>query len=104
MSQVQQDQRREQLAKNYQLLRRLWRAEKITWEGRFRPPLTRVTSQPTSTAKDAAAITEGTGQTIAHAHSAWAARVETIHAPLLGCSVRADRGVATTHLPGGPAS
>jgi hypothetical protein len=63
MSQVQQDQRREQLAKNYQLLRRLWREEKITWEGRFRPPLTRVTSQPTSTAKDAAAITEGTGQT-----------------------------------------
>jgi hypothetical protein len=36
----------EQLAEKYELLRRLWREEKVTWEGQFRPPLNEVTSQP----------------------------------------------------------
>ncbi|MFG1667906.1 LLM class flavin-dependent oxidoreductase [Streptomyces sp. Y7] len=34
------------LAEKYELLRRLWREEKVTWEGRFRGPLDDVTSLP----------------------------------------------------------
>ncbi|MET9950512.1 LLM class flavin-dependent oxidoreductase [Streptomyces sp. NPDC006339] len=30
----------------YELLRRLWREEKVTWQGRFRPPLTDTTTVP----------------------------------------------------------
>jgi alkanesulfonate monooxygenase SsuD/methylene tetrahydromethanopterin reductase-like flavin-dependent oxidoreductase (luciferase family) len=36
----------DQLAEKYALLRRLWREEKVTWEGEFRPPLTDVTTLP----------------------------------------------------------
>ncbi|WP_436531802.1 LLM class flavin-dependent oxidoreductase [Actinoplanes sp. HUAS TT8] len=34
------------LAEKYELLRRLWREEKVTWQGRFRGPLDEVTSLP----------------------------------------------------------
>jgi alkanesulfonate monooxygenase SsuD/methylene tetrahydromethanopterin reductase-like flavin-dependent oxidoreductase (luciferase family) len=43
---VEQGQQWEHLAEKYELLRRLWREEKVTWEGQFRPPLSEVTSQP----------------------------------------------------------
>ena len=43
---VEPGQQWEQLAEKYELLRRLWREEKVTWAGRFRPPLNEVTSQP----------------------------------------------------------
>jgi alkanesulfonate monooxygenase SsuD/methylene tetrahydromethanopterin reductase-like flavin-dependent oxidoreductase (luciferase family) len=36
----------DQLAEKYELLRRLWREEKVTWSGRFRTALGEVTSQP----------------------------------------------------------
>ena len=36
----------DQLAEKYELLRRLWREENVTWEGKFRPPLEDVTSLP----------------------------------------------------------
>jgi alkanesulfonate monooxygenase SsuD/methylene tetrahydromethanopterin reductase-like flavin-dependent oxidoreductase (luciferase family) len=36
----------DQLAEKYELLRRLWREEKVTWEGRYRGPLNEVTSLP----------------------------------------------------------
>ncbi|MFD0262013.1 LLM class flavin-dependent oxidoreductase [Kitasatospora indigofera] len=34
------------LAENYGLLRRLWREEKVSWQGSTRPPLTEVTTAP----------------------------------------------------------
>ncbi|UDY24326.1 LLM class flavin-dependent oxidoreductase [Nocardioides sp. Kera G14] len=34
------------LAEKYELLRRLWREEAVSWSGSFRPPLDGVTSQP----------------------------------------------------------
>ncbi|MFB7667338.1 LLM class flavin-dependent oxidoreductase [Kitasatospora sp. NPDC056138] len=34
------------LAENYGLLHRLWREEKVSWQGRFRAPLTEVTTYP----------------------------------------------------------
>ncbi|MFE4995971.1 LLM class flavin-dependent oxidoreductase [Streptomyces mirabilis] len=34
------------MAEKYELLRRLWREEMVTWEGRFRGPLNEVTSLP----------------------------------------------------------
>jgi alkanesulfonate monooxygenase SsuD/methylene tetrahydromethanopterin reductase-like flavin-dependent oxidoreductase (luciferase family) len=36
----------DQLAEKYELLRRLWREENVTWEGKFRGPLASVTSLP----------------------------------------------------------
>jgi alkanesulfonate monooxygenase SsuD/methylene tetrahydromethanopterin reductase-like flavin-dependent oxidoreductase (luciferase family) len=36
----------DQLAEKYELLRRLWREEHVTWEGKFRGPLDSVTSLP----------------------------------------------------------
>ena len=36
----------ERNAEKYELLRRLWREEKVTWSGRFRPPLVDATTQP----------------------------------------------------------
>ncbi|MGW1178041.1 LLM class flavin-dependent oxidoreductase [Kitasatospora sp. NPDC002543] len=36
----------EALAENYALLRRLWREEKVTWEGSTRPPLKEATVSP----------------------------------------------------------
>src|SRR6202046_4558587 len=36
----------DQLAEKYELLRRLWREENVSWEGRFRGPLDSVTSLP----------------------------------------------------------
>ncbi|MBB5937310.1 LLM class flavin-dependent oxidoreductase [Streptomyces zagrosensis] len=33
-------------AEKYELLRRLWHEQKVTWEGRFRPPLTDATTLP----------------------------------------------------------
>jgi alkanesulfonate monooxygenase SsuD/methylene tetrahydromethanopterin reductase-like flavin-dependent oxidoreductase (luciferase family) len=43
---VEAGQQWDQLAEKYELLRRLWREEKVTWEGRFRGPLHEVTSLP----------------------------------------------------------
>jgi alkanesulfonate monooxygenase SsuD/methylene tetrahydromethanopterin reductase-like flavin-dependent oxidoreductase (luciferase family) len=36
----------ESLAERYALLKRLWSEEQITWQGRYRPPLNGVTTQP----------------------------------------------------------
>ena len=36
----------ESLAERYDLLRRLWREEDVTWNGRYRPALEKVTTQP----------------------------------------------------------
>jgi alkanesulfonate monooxygenase SsuD/methylene tetrahydromethanopterin reductase-like flavin-dependent oxidoreductase (luciferase family) len=36
----------DQLAEKYELLRRLWREENVTWEGKFRAPLTAATTLP----------------------------------------------------------
>ncbi len=36
----------ERNAEKYELLRRLWREERVTWSGRFRPPLVEATTQP----------------------------------------------------------
>jgi alkanesulfonate monooxygenase SsuD/methylene tetrahydromethanopterin reductase-like flavin-dependent oxidoreductase (luciferase family) len=43
---VEPGQQWDQLAEKYELLRRLWREENVTWSGRFRPPLNEVTSLP----------------------------------------------------------
>ena len=43
---VEPGQQWDQLAEKYELLRRLWREENVTWEGRFRAPLHDVTTQP----------------------------------------------------------
>ena len=37
---------RDQLAEKYELLRRLWREENVTWQGKFRGPLDSLTSPP----------------------------------------------------------
>ncbi|MER7008111.1 LLM class flavin-dependent oxidoreductase [Dactylosporangium sp. NPDC000555] len=39
-------QARESLAERHDLLHRLWTEDKVTWQGRFRPPLREVTVQP----------------------------------------------------------
>ncbi|MFE2109195.1 LLM class flavin-dependent oxidoreductase [Kitasatospora sp. NPDC059463] len=36
----------DRLEEGYELLRRLWREEKVTWEGRYRPKLTEVSLEP----------------------------------------------------------
>ncbi|MED1791458.1 LLM class flavin-dependent oxidoreductase [Brevibacillus nitrificans] len=36
----------ESLAERYSLLKRLWNEENVTWEGKYRPPLQNVTTQP----------------------------------------------------------
>lgn len=36
----------ESLAERYELLKRLWNEEQVTWEGKYRPPLHEVTTQP----------------------------------------------------------
>ncbi|MFB7518003.1 LLM class flavin-dependent oxidoreductase [Streptomyces sp. NPDC056144] len=36
----------DRLEESYELLRRLWREEKVTWEGRYRPPLTEASVEP----------------------------------------------------------
>lgn len=36
----------ESLAERYALLKRLWSEEEVTWQGKYRPPLEKVTSQP----------------------------------------------------------
>ena len=43
---VEPGQQWDQLAEKYALLRRLWREEKLTWQGQFRPPLTDATTLP----------------------------------------------------------
>jgi alkanesulfonate monooxygenase SsuD/methylene tetrahydromethanopterin reductase-like flavin-dependent oxidoreductase (luciferase family) len=43
---VEAGQQWDQLAEKYELLRRLWREENVTWAGRFRGPLDEVTSLP----------------------------------------------------------
>jgi len=43
---VEPGQQWDQLAEKYELLRRLWREEGVTWEGKFRGPLDSVTSLP----------------------------------------------------------
>ncbi|HEX4832944.1 MAG TPA: LLM class flavin-dependent oxidoreductase [Trebonia sp.] len=46
---VEQGQQWDQLAEKYELLRRLWREEKVTWAGQFRLPLTRSPAPPSRT-------------------------------------------------------
>jgi alkanesulfonate monooxygenase SsuD/methylene tetrahydromethanopterin reductase-like flavin-dependent oxidoreductase (luciferase family) len=41
----------ESLAERYQLLKRLWNEENVTWEGKYRPSLKNVTTQPRSLQK-----------------------------------------------------
>ncbi|MET9611534.1 LLM class flavin-dependent oxidoreductase [Kitasatospora indigofera] len=41
-----EDRQWDALAENYGLLRRLWREEKVNWQGSTRPPLTGVTTAP----------------------------------------------------------
>ncbi|MDQ0877217.1 alkanesulfonate monooxygenase SsuD/methylene tetrahydromethanopterin reductase-like flavin-dependent oxidoreductase (luciferase family) [Paenibacillus sp. V4I3] len=36
----------ESLAERYELLKRLWHEENVTWEGRYRPALHNVTTEP----------------------------------------------------------
>ncbi len=36
----------ESLAERYALLKRLWNEENVTWQGKYRPPLNNVTTQP----------------------------------------------------------
>ncbi len=36
----------ESLAERYELLKRLWNEENVTWKGKYRPPLNNVTTQP----------------------------------------------------------
>jgi len=36
----------ESMAERYALLKRLWREEDVTWQGKYRPPLAKVTTQP----------------------------------------------------------
>ncbi|WP_432839822.1 LLM class flavin-dependent oxidoreductase [Dactylosporangium sp. CA-092794] len=43
---VEQAQAWDRLAENYELLRRLWREENVTWSGTSRPPLTAATTLP----------------------------------------------------------
>jgi alkanesulfonate monooxygenase SsuD/methylene tetrahydromethanopterin reductase-like flavin-dependent oxidoreductase (luciferase family) len=43
---VEPGQQWDQLAEKYELLRRLWREENVTWEGKFRGPLVDATSLP----------------------------------------------------------
>jgi alkanesulfonate monooxygenase SsuD/methylene tetrahydromethanopterin reductase-like flavin-dependent oxidoreductase (luciferase family) len=43
---VEAGQQWDQLAEKYELLRRLWREDSVTWDGRFRDPLHEVTSLP----------------------------------------------------------
>jgi alkanesulfonate monooxygenase SsuD/methylene tetrahydromethanopterin reductase-like flavin-dependent oxidoreductase (luciferase family) len=43
---VEPGQQWDQLAEKYELLRRLWREEKVTWEGKFRGPLRDATTLP----------------------------------------------------------
>lgn len=43
---VEQGQQWELLAEKYELLRRLWREENVTWAGGFRPPLRDATTLP----------------------------------------------------------
>lgn len=43
---VEPGQQWDQLAEKYELLRRLWREENVTWEGKFRAPLTDATTLP----------------------------------------------------------
>jgi len=43
---IAEEQQWDSLAERYALLRRLWSEEEVTWEGRYRPPLDRVTTQP----------------------------------------------------------
>jgi alkanesulfonate monooxygenase SsuD/methylene tetrahydromethanopterin reductase-like flavin-dependent oxidoreductase (luciferase family) len=54
------------LAEKYELLRRLWREEKVTWEGRFRGPLNEVTSLPRPFA-DAPRVWHGSATTLTSA-------------------------------------
>jgi alkanesulfonate monooxygenase SsuD/methylene tetrahydromethanopterin reductase-like flavin-dependent oxidoreductase (luciferase family) len=44
--QVQETDLHDRLEEAYELLRRLWREENVTWQGRFRPPLTGATIEP----------------------------------------------------------
>ncbi|WP_123040457.1 LLM class flavin-dependent oxidoreductase [Cohnella candidum] len=41
-----EEQQWDSLAERYKLLRRLWQEEKVTWEGKYRPPLHEVTVLP----------------------------------------------------------
>ncbi|MEU6721048.1 LLM class flavin-dependent oxidoreductase [Nonomuraea sp. NPDC046802] len=43
---VREEEQWDRLAEAYELLRRLWREERVTWSGRFRPPLDEVTTRP----------------------------------------------------------
>jgi alkanesulfonate monooxygenase SsuD/methylene tetrahydromethanopterin reductase-like flavin-dependent oxidoreductase (luciferase family) len=102
---VEQGQQWEQLAEKYELLRRLWREEKVTWEGRFRPPLNEVTSQPRPFA---GAPRVGTARPPRAPPRPWpsagatpcSARTPSSHATTTACSsaitVRSTRGMGMT--------
>ncbi|QAY67951.1 LLM class flavin-dependent oxidoreductase [Paenibacillus protaetiae] len=43
---ISEEEQWESLAERYELLKRLWQEENVTWEGRYRPKLEQVTTQP----------------------------------------------------------
>ncbi|BBH20532.1 luciferase-like monooxygenase [Paenibacillus baekrokdamisoli] len=43
---ISEEEQWDSLAERYGLLKRLWNEENVTWEGKYRPPLDNVTSQP----------------------------------------------------------
>lgn len=43
---IKEEEQWEALAEKYDLLKRLWHEENVTWEGKFRTPLTQVTTEP----------------------------------------------------------
>ncbi|WP_141503658.1 LLM class flavin-dependent oxidoreductase [Paenibacillus luteus] len=43
---IKEEEQWESLAERYALLKRLWSEEDVTWEGRYRPAIERVTTQP----------------------------------------------------------
>jgi alkanesulfonate monooxygenase SsuD/methylene tetrahydromethanopterin reductase-like flavin-dependent oxidoreductase (luciferase family) len=43
---IKEEEQWESLAERYELLRLLWDEENVTWNGKYRPPLTNVTTQP----------------------------------------------------------
>ncbi|QRG65169.1 LLM class flavin-dependent oxidoreductase [Brevibacillus choshinensis] len=43
---IKEEEQWESLAERYALLKRLWTEENVTWDGKYRPPLQNVTTQP----------------------------------------------------------
>lgn len=49
---IKEEEQWEALAEKYELLKRLWSEENVNWEGKFRTPLTNVTTEPRPYQKD----------------------------------------------------